>query len=137
MEFTMIIKTVLDAADAARITAACQEEARNNGWAMSIAVVDDSGRLLSLIRSDGAGYATADVARRKAETAAMNRKSSADAEKMALDRLSMLALNDRLALQGGLAAMKDGQCIGAIGVSGGLSPQDEQVAAAGLSALGL
>jgi glc operon protein GlcG len=133
----MITKTVLDAADAAAITAACQEEARKCGWAMSIAVVDDGGRLLSLIRSDGAGYATANVALRKAETAAMNRLPSASAEKLAADRLTMLALDDRLALQGALPAMKDGKCAGAVGVSGGLSPQDEQVAAAGLAAIGL
>jgi glc operon protein GlcG len=49
----------------------------------------------------------------------------------------MLALSDRLALQGALPAMQDGQCAGAIGVSGALSPQDEQVAAAGLAAVGL
>lgn len=133
----MITKTVLDAADAAAITAACQEEARKCGWAMSIAVVDDGGRLLSLIRSDGAGYATANVALRKAETAAMNRLPSAAAEKLAADRLTMLALDDRLALQGALPAMKDGQCAGAVGVSGGSSAQDEQVAAAGLAAIGL
>ena len=133
----MITKTVLDAADAAAITAACQIEAQKNGWAMSVAVVDDGGRLLSLVRSDGAGYATANVALRKAETAAMNRTPSAAAEKLAIDRPTMLALDDRLPLQGALPAMKDGKCAGAVGVSGGLSPQDEQVAAAGLAAIGL
>jgi uncharacterized protein GlcG (DUF336 family) len=133
----MITKTVLDASDAVAITAACQAEAAKNGWAMSVAVVDDSGRLLSVVRSDGAGYATANVALRKAETAAMNRQPSAAAEKLAADRPTMLALDDRLALQGALPAMKDGKCVGAVGVSGGLSPHDEQVAAAGLAAIGL
>ena len=52
---------------------------------MSVAVVDDSGRLLSVIRFDGAGYATADVARRKAETAAMNRMPSGNAETLSVD----------------------------------------------------
>lgn len=133
----MKTKIVLSAEDAAAITAGCQAEAARNKWAMSVAIVDDSGRLLSLIRSDGASYATADVALHKAETAAMNGKPSADAEQQVLDRPSMLALNDRLALQGGLPAMKDGACVGAVGVSGGLSPQDEQVATAGLAAIGL
>jgi len=133
----MKTKTILSAEDAAAITAACQAEAGKNNWAMSVAVVDDSGRLLSLIRSDGAGYATSGVALHKAETSAMNRTPSVAAEKQALDRPSMLALRDRLALQGGLPAIKDGACVGAVGVSGGLSPQDEQVAAAGLAAIGL
>lgn len=133
----MKTKTVLTADDAAQITAACKAEAERNGWAMSIAVVDDGGRTLSVVRFDGAGYGTADVALRKATTAAMNRSPSGAAEKMTLDRLSMLALADRLPLQGGMPAMKDGQCVGAVGVSGGLSPQDEQVALAGLAAIGL
>lgn len=133
----MKTKTVLTAEDAAAITAACKAEADQNGWKMSVAVVDDGGRLLSLVRFDGAGYATANVALSKAETSAMNRAPSAAAEKLALDRPTMLALRDRLALQGGLPALKDGECLGAVGVSGGLSPQDEQVAKAGLAAIGL
>ena len=72
----MKTKVVLTAEDAALICAACKSEADRQGWKMSVAVVDDSGRLLSVIRFDGAGYATADVARRKAETAAMNRMPS-------------------------------------------------------------
>ena len=133
----MKTKVVLTADDAALISAACKSEADQQGWKMSVAVVDDSGRLLSVIRFDGAGYATADVARRKAETAAMNRMPSGNAEKMAAERLTMLALADRLPLQGALPAMKNGECLGAVGVSGGLSPQDEQVAQAGLAALKL
>jgi glc operon protein GlcG len=133
----MKTKTVLTADDAATITAACKAEADRNGWKMSIAVVDDGGRLLSVNRFDGAGYGTANVALRKAETSAMNRTPSAAAEKMAIERLSMLALADRLPLQGGLPAIKDGECIGAVGASGGLSTQDEQVAKAGLAAIGL
>lgn len=133
----MKIKTVLTAADAAAISAGCQAEATRNHWAMSVAVVDDSGRVMSLIRSEGAGYATANVALHKAETAAMNGTPSAAAEKQVIDRPSMLTLHDRLALQGGLPALKGGVCIAAVGVSGGLSPQDEQVAAAGLAAIGL
>ena len=133
----MKTKVVLTAEDAALISAACKSEADRQGWKMSVAVVDDSGRLLSVIRFDGAGYATADVARRKAETAAMNRMPSGNAEKMVAERLTMLALADRLPLQGALPAMKNGECLGAGGGSGGLPPQDEQVAQAGLAALKL
>jgi len=133
----MKTRSVLTADDAALISAACQAEAIRNGWAMSVAVVDDGGRVISQIRYDGAGYATPDVALRKAQTSAMNRKPSAAAEQATLERLTMLAFNDRLPLQGGLPVMVDGQCAGAVGVSGGLSPQDEQVAQAGIAALGL
>jgi uncharacterized protein GlcG (DUF336 family) len=130
-------KTVLTADDAAKITAACKAEADRNGWKMSVAVVDDGGRLLSVVRFDDATYDTSGVALRKAETAAMNRSPSSEVEDMEKDRLTMLALGDRLPLQGGLPALKDGECLGGIGVSGGLSTQDEQVARSGLAALAI
>ena len=132
----MKTKTVLTAADAAKITAACKVEADRNGWKMSVAVVDDGGRLLS-VRFDDATYDTSGVALRKAETAAMNRGPSAEVEEMEQDRLTMLVLGDRLPLQGGLPALKNGECLGGVGVSGALSPQDQQVARAGLVALGI
>lgn len=133
----MKTKTVLTADDAAAITAAGKAEADRNGWKMSVAVVDDGGRLLSVVRLDGATYDTSGVALRKAETAAMTGAPSADVERMETDRLTMLTLGDRLPLQGGWPAIKDGQCVGAVGASGGLSTQDEQVAKAGLAAIGL
>lgn len=126
---------VLTAEDAAAISAACQQEADAHDWQVSVAVVDHGGHVMSLIRYEGAGYGTPDVALRKARTSAMTRKSSAAAESMTLDRLTMLAFNDRLPLQGALPVMVDGQCVGAVGVSGATSPQDEQVARAGLTAL--
>jgi glc operon protein GlcG len=49
----------------------------------------------------------------------------------------MLELAGRLPLQGGLPVMNNGECLVAVGVSGGLSPQDEQVGQAGLAALKL
>lgn len=131
----MKMKPVLTADDAALIVAACKTEADRNGWTMSVAVVDDGGRVISQNRFDGAGYATPDVAFRKAQTSAMNRKPSAVAEQATLDRLTMLAFNDRLPLQGGLPVIFEGQCAGAVGVSGGTSPQDEQVAQAGVDAV--
>ncbi|TWF47544.1 GlcG/HbpS family heme-binding protein [Neorhizobium alkalisoli] len=133
----MKTKTVLTAQDAAKITEACKSEAEQNGWKMSVAVVDDGGRLLSVVRFNDATYDTAGVALRKAETAAMNRSPSAEVEEMERDRLTMLALGDRLPLQGGIPALRNGECLGGIGVSGGLSTQDEQVARAGLAALGI
>ena len=38
-------------------------------------------------------------------------------------------------MQGGLPIVVDGKVVGAIGASGGTSPQDEQVAQAGINAL--
>lgn len=131
----MRTKPVLTAEDAAKISAACKAEAERCGWLVSVAVVDDGGHVLSLIRHEGAAYATPEVALRKARTAAMNRRPTAAAEEATLKRLTMLAFNDRLPLQGALPVMVDGQCAGAVGVSGAASPEDEQVARAGIAAI--
>ncbi len=128
----MRTKHVLSADDAAKIIAGCKAEAEKNKWPVSVAVVDDSGRILSQIRFDGAGYGTPDVAFRKAQTSAMTRAPSADAEKLTIQRPSMLSLTDRLPLMGGVPVMFENECLGAVGVSGVLSEQDEQVAKAGV-----
>jgi glc operon protein GlcG len=52
----VITKIVLGVVEAAAITAACLREAQKNGWAMSVAVVDDVGRPIGVVRFDGAGY---------------------------------------------------------------------------------
>lgn len=133
----MKTKPVLTPDDAAAIQAACKAEAERNGWAVSVAVVDDGGHVLSVVRLDGAGYATPDVALRKARTSAMNRKPTAAAEEATLGRLTMLAFGDRLPLQGALPVLVDGDCAGAVGVSGVASADDERIARAGIAALGL
>lgn len=130
-------KQVVTAEDAARISAACRQEADRNGWPVSVAVVDDGGHVLSLIRFDGAGYATPTTALRKAQTSAMTRKPSGAAEAATADRLTMLALSDRMPIQGALPILIDGECVGAVGVSGVTSAQDEQIAQAGIAALGI
>ncbi|MDT7532022.1 heme-binding protein [Sphingobium sp. SA2] len=126
-------KQMLTADDAAAINAAC----KRHGWIVSVAVVDGGGHVMHLVRHDGAGYGTPDVALRKARTSTMTRKPSGVAEIATLDRLTILAFNDRLPLQGALPMIVDGQCVGAVGVSGATSPQDEQIAQAGIDALGL
>ena len=67
----MISKSVLQAADVKRIAAAAEAEALKNGWAVTIAVVDDGGHLLSLQRLDGAAPISAQIAAAKARSAAM------------------------------------------------------------------
>lgn len=133
----MRTKIVLTAADATAITLACSAEAELHGWAISIAVVDDGGHVLSISRLDGAGYATPDAARRKAETAAKTKVPTADLEQGVAARPAILAFDDRLPLAGGVPVMIGGTCAGALAISGGTAEQDVQVAAAGLAALNL
>ncbi|HXQ11548.1 MAG TPA: heme-binding protein [Caulobacteraceae bacterium] len=127
----MRMEPSLEFADAEAIAVACRAAAEHAGASVAIAVVDDAGGLLHLQRLDGAKAHAADLAHRKARTAAALGLSTAILEQMA--RAGRLPPTDLLALGGGLPVLKDGQCAGAVGVSGATSDIDEQVAAAGVT----
>jgi len=128
-------KTCLGAADAEKILAACKAEAAKNKWNVSIAIVDDGGFLVLLERLDGAVAQSAMIATCKAQTAAATRTPTKVLEDIVKDRPATVAFPGRVAVQGGLPIMYQGECVGAVGVSGAKSNEDEQVAAAGLKAL--
>jgi glc operon protein GlcG len=132
-------KPALDLADVKAIAAAAEAEALKNHWAVSIAVVDDGGHLLWLARLDGAAPVSAQIAPAKARTAAMGRRESRLYEEMINGgRVSFLSVPGIEALlEGGVPILKDGQCLGAVGVSGVKSTEDAQIARAGIAALGL
>jgi glc operon protein GlcG len=125
----------LSAADAQKIVAACKIEAEKNKWNVSIAIVDDGGYLIHLERIDGAAGQSAAVATLKAQTAAAARTPTKALEDVVKERPAMAAFPGRLAVQGGLPILHQGECVGGVGVSGVKSFEDEQVAAAGLRAL--
>jgi uncharacterized protein GlcG (DUF336 family) len=135
----MKISAILERADVLLVAAAAETEAQRNGWAVTIAIVDHGGHLLALNRLDGAAPATAHIAPAKANTAALVRRES----KVFEDRINggrvafLSAPTLQGMLEGGVPIMKDGQCIGAVGVSGVLSAQDAQIARAGIAALEL
>jgi len=131
----MRTKPCLTLEDANRAIAAAKSEAAKNQWAVAIAVVDDSGVLLHLERMDGATAATPETAALKARTAAFSRSPTKTAEDMVKDRPSLISLPGRVPVQGGLPIFYHGECVGAIGVSGVKSQQDEQVAQAGLAGI--
>jgi glc operon protein GlcG len=128
-------KPALTAADVHKMMAACRDEAAKNKWNVTIAVVDDAGFLLHLERLDGAGPMTAEVAAAKARTAAVTRRPTKAWEDMVKDRPVFLKFPENLPIQGGVPLMHQGDCVGAIGVSGVQSHQDEQIANAGVAAL--
>ena len=133
----MIAKSVLQAADVKRIAAAAEAEASKNKWAVCIAIVDDGGHLLALQRLDEAAPISAHIAPAKARTAALGRRDSKGYEEMInqgrYSFLSAPALEGML--EGGVPVMVDGQCVGAVGVSGVKSSEDAQIAKAGIAAL--
>ncbi|WP_162575939.1 GlcG/HbpS family heme-binding protein [Variovorax sp. PBL-H6] len=135
----MKTKSFLELADVKVIAAAAEAEALKNNWAVTIAIVDDAGNLLWLQRLDDAAAISSHIAPAKAHTAAMGRRESKVYEDMVNGgRTSFLSAPgiDGL-LEGGVPIVKDGQVIGAVGVSGVKSNEDAQIARAGIAALGL
>ena len=132
-------KAMLEFSDVQAMASAAAAEAIKNAWAVTIAIVDDGGHLLHLQRLDGAAPISAHLAPAKANTAAMGRRETKIYEDMINGgRFSFLSAPDlKGMLEGGVPIMKDGQCIGAIGVSGVKSTEDAQIARAGLAAIGL
>ena len=135
----MKTKSFLEFADVKAIAAAAEVEAVKNHWAVTIAIVDDGGHLLWLQRLDGAPPISAHIAPGKANTAAVGRRESKVYEDMInggrVSFLSAPALSGLL--EGGVPIVKDGNVIGAVGVSGVTSNEDAQIARAGFAALGI
>ena len=136
---SMKTKSVLEFADVKAIAAAAEAEAIANGWAVTIAIVDEGGHLLWLQRLDGAPPISAHIGPAKAHTAALGRRESKVYEDIINGgRTAFLTAPDvQGLLEGGVPIMKDGFCLGAVGVSGVKSTEDAQIAKAGIAALGL
>ena len=130
---------LLELADVKAIAAAAEAEALKHQWAVTIAIVDAGGHLLWLQRLDGAPPVSAHIAPAKAHTAALGRRESRIYEEVINGgRVSFLSAPEiRGMLEGGVPIMKDGTCLGAVGVSGVKSNEDAQIARAGMAAIGL
>lgn len=130
-------KATLESADVKRILVAAEAEAIKNQWAVTIAIVDDGGHLLALQRLDGAAAISAHIAPAKAHTAALGRRESKVYEDVINQGRTSFLSAPAIAgmLEGGVPILQDGQCIGAVGVSGVKSSEDAQVARAGIAAL--
>ena len=122
--------------DCRKISAAAEAEAKKNNWIVCIAILDDGGHLLHLVRMDGASPFNARTAIAKGKTAAETRRSTLMwEERVKGGRMSMLRMPGVLPVQGGLPIVIEGVCVGAVGVSGVQSHEDEQIAKAGIDAL--
>jgi uncharacterized protein GlcG (DUF336 family) len=133
----MKTRSMLTLDDCKKISTAAEAEAKKNNWNVCITIHDDGGHLLHLIRMDGATPANSRIAIEKGRTAAETRRSTAMwEERVKSGRLVMLKMPGVTPVQGGLPIVIDGACVGAVGVSGVQSHEDEQIAKAGIDALG-
>ncbi|RQO36124.1 hypothetical protein DBR37_07280 [Herminiimonas sp. KBW02] len=134
----MQTKQVLTLEDVKKIAAAAETEANLHKWCVTIAIVDDGGHLLWLQRLDGAAPISSHIAPAKAKTAALGRRESKVYEDIINNgRFSFItAPTLEGMLEGGVPIVINGQCLGAVGVSGVKSTEDVQIAKAGIVAIG-
>jgi glc operon protein GlcG len=120
---------------AKRMMAAAETEAKKNNWNVAIAILDAGGHLLVFQKLDGTQPGSVKVAIGKATTALNFKRPTKMMEDLASTRPVFLAVDGLVPIQGGLPVMVDDQLIGAVGVSGVKSNEDEQVAQAAINAL--
>jgi uncharacterized protein GlcG (DUF336 family) len=137
MAITLPAKKSLTLEAAQLAMSACEAQARENGWRVVIAVVDDGGHAILLQRLDGTQWSSIDTAVAKARAAvAWKRPTRLLEESVNNGRYAFLSISQAMALlQGGVPIEIDGQVLGAIGVSGVKAADDEAVALAGVHAL--
>ena len=124
--------------EAKRVMAGAEAEAQRNQWPMVIAIVDTAGLLVMLHRMDHAQNGSIAIAPGKAETAVNFKrptKALQDAIAQGGANLKLLTAPNAVLMEGGVPIVRNGEIIGAIGVSGMSSSQDAQVAEAGLAAV--
>ncbi|HSC42376.1 MAG TPA: heme-binding protein [Candidatus Binatia bacterium] len=133
-----IEKKALNLEGARKVIAAATAEAKSkNAPGGAIAVVDEGGNLIAVERLDDTFAAGANISIGKARTAVLFKRPTKFFEDVInKGRTAMTTLNDFTPLQGGIPIIVDGQIIGAVGVSGAASAQqDEELAIAGANAL--
>jgi glc operon protein GlcG len=126
---------VIDTAGADAVIAAAEHDARARGARVYICVVDPSGELVAMRRTDGAQVASARVAVDKARTAAIFVRPSREMEEqVSSGRLGALALHGASCLTGGIPLKVGDEVVGAIGTSGERPQEDEAISLVGAAA---
>ena len=111
------------------------------GVKVAIVVLDAGGHIISIERMDDAGFLTPEMAYGKAFASAAFRRSSAEVQKLAeakptfFSGVSTMTQGRFLSGMGALPILKEGRCLGAIGVSGAKAEQDEEIAQSCIQAL--
>ena len=131
--------TAISLENAKKAAAPALAEAAKNNWRVAVAIVGPGGTLIYYEKMDNTQLGSAEVAIDKARTAALfKRPTKAFQDTLATggDGLRVLGLKGVVPVEGGVPIVSDGKIVGAIGVSGGTSPQDGQCARAGADAIG-
>ncbi len=129
----------LTSSEAQKMLQAAQAKAQQMGVKVSISVVDGRGDLLTMVRLDGVSWRTAGISKGKAYASANFGVPSADlnarANSPVMQAFMLSVRGDMVPAQGAMPVLRNGSVLGAIGVSGAKSDEDEEIAKAGVAAL--
>lgn len=129
----------LTLADAKAVLDAALAKAEEIGQPMNVAVVDAGAHLVTFARQDGAILASIDIATRKARTSALLQMTTAQLGEAAQPGAPLYGVETTngglVVFGGGIPLERDGEVVGAVGVSAGSVEQDTEVAEAGVAAL--
>lgn len=131
----------LKSADSLALVSAAFAAATEMGVAVSVVVVDAGARELASARMDGAGWFTPEIGRSKAMTAATVGRDSGELGPLIAKHPELESLiGDQMpvaftTLTGAMAVRRDGELLGAVGVSGATSQQDLEIARAAVAAV--
>lgn len=126
--------------DARRVISAAEQKAQDIGQPMDIAVVDAGGNLKAHVRMDGALIGSIDISINKAFTSIAFQVQTRDLAPQTQSGEPLFGLNTTnngrvVIFAGGIPLVRDGEIVGAIGVSSGTVEEDQEVAEAGVAAL--
>jgi glc operon protein GlcG len=130
--------TAISLDDAKKAAASALAETRKNNWTMAVAIVDAHGTLVYFEKIDNTMTASSQVAINKARSAAIFKRPTKvfqTALAAGGDGLRILAIEGAVPVEGGYPIVMDGKIVGAIGMSGGTSAQDDQCAKVGADTL--
>ncbi len=134
----LVYGTSIALADAKKVAGAALAEAAKNSWTMAVAIVDPGAHLVCFEKMDNTQIGSAQVAVDKARSAVLFKrptKAFQDGVAGGLEGQRIFGLHGAVPTEGGLLLIQNGKIVGAIGLSGGIGPQDSQCAQAGASVL--
>ena len=132
----LALAATLNLALAKKIADVADTYGKGKKWALSIAIVNEEGNLLYFQRGDNSYLGSIDAAIAKAKSSnAFQRPSSAFAQGVKDGRTGLLSVPGVVAIEGGVPIVIDGHHVGAIGVSGAKSTEDEEAAMAAVQSL--
>jgi glc operon protein GlcG len=129
----------LTTSEAQKMLQAAQARAEQMGVKVSISVVDGRGDLLTMVRLEGASWRTAGISKGKAYASANfgvpSSELTARASSPVMQSFMASVPGQMVPAQGAVPVLRDGRAVGAIGVSGAKSEEDEEIAKAGVAAI--